>query len=232
MPKFVCTLLFCLFAWVQTQAQFRKEKIENLQTFDQHRYTWGYYLGFNNYDFKIELKDDIGDILVDTELSFNVGLVGDMRLNKYFNLRFEPGLAFTRRTLNFPNFAPDSPDATRDVESTYLHFPLLLKFNALRLNNFKPFLVAGLSTSINLASDEDSKDDNSAGVFRMKTNTYYYEVGFGIDFYTEYFKFTPSIRGVFALNDELVRDNDPNSPWTGNIESLKTRGIFINFTFQ
>lgn len=92
--------------------------------------------------------------------------------------------------------------------------------------------MAGLSTSINLASDEDSKDDNSAGVFRMKTNTYYYELGFGIDFYTQYFKFTPSIRGVFALNDELVRDNDPNSPWTGNIESLKTRGVFINFTFQ
>ena len=66
----------------------------------------------------------------------------------------------------------------------------------------------------------------------MKKWVYNYELGFGIDFYLEYFKFTPSIRGIFALTDELVPDQDPNSPWTGNIESLKTRGLFINFTFE
>jgi len=66
----------------------------------------------------------------------------------------------------------------------------------------------------------------------MKRTTYYYELGFGVDFYLYYFKFTPSIRGVFALNDELVRDNDPNSPWTSNIQKMQSRGIFINFTFQ
>ncbi|MBU2526995.1 MAG: PorT family protein [Bacteroidetes bacterium] len=232
MNRHVSLLIVLFWVGVVAQAQFRKERIQNLQTFDMPRYSWGYYLGFNVNDFKIDLKDDLGEILVDTELGFNVGLIGNLRLNNHFDLRFEPGLNFTSRVLHFPGFAPDSPDATRDVESTYIHFPLLLKFSALRLNNFKPFLVAGLSTSINLAADEDNKDDNSAGVFRMKTNTYYYELGFGIDFYTSYFKFTPSIRGVFALNDELVRDADPNSPWTGNIESLKSRGVFINFTFQ
>ena len=41
-----------------------------------------------------------------------------------------------------------------------------------------------------------------------------YEIGFGIDLYFEYFKFSPSIRGVFGMKDELIRDNDPNSPWT------------------
>jgi hypothetical protein len=231
MNRFLAFAFFVLSTSVLC-AQFRKDRIQNIQTFDEHKYTWGYYLGFNNNDFKIDLKNNGQDILVDTEVGFNVGLVGDMRINSFLNLRFEPGLHFTRRVLNFPGFAPDSPDATRDVQSTYVHFPLLLKVSAKRLNNFKPFLVGGLSTSINLASDEDSKDDNTAGVFRLKTNTYYYELGFGIDFYTEYFKFTPSIRGIFALNDELVRDNDPNSPWTGNIESLKSRGIFINLTFQ
>ena len=60
----------------------------------------------------------------------------------------------------------------------------------------------------------------------------FYELGIGIDLYLFYFKFTPSIRGVFALNDELFRDNDPNSPWTGNVANMKTRGLFINFTFQ
>ncbi|MGB5363121.1 MAG: PorT family protein, partial [Aureibaculum sp.] len=68
--------------------------------------------------------------------------------------------------------------------------------------------------------------------FRTKSNVYFYELGFGIDIYLYWFKFTPSIRGVFGLNDELVRDEDPNSPWTGNVTTMKTRGVFINFTFQ
>jgi hypothetical protein len=34
------------------------------------------------------------------------------------------------------------------------------------------------------------------------------------------------------MSDELVQDDDPNSPWTGNINSMSSRGVFINFTFQ
>ena len=101
-----------------------------------------------------------------------------------------------------------------------------------RLNNIKPFLIGGVSTSINLSSEEKNPEDNSSGTFRMTKNTSYYELGFGIDFYLYYFKFSPSIRGVFAMSDELVRDIEPNSPWTGNIDKLSTRGVFINFTFQ
>ncbi|MGL4582434.1 MAG: PorT family protein, partial [Flavobacterium sp.] len=29
-----------------------------------------------------------------------------------------------------------------------------------------------------------------------------------------------------------IRDKNPQSPWTGNIESMKSRGIFVNFTFH
>ena len=86
--------------------------------------------------------------------------------------------------------------------------------------------------SLNLGSNESSLDDNSAGTFRMTKWVYNYELGFGIDFYLEYFKFSPSIRGVFALTDELIRDNDPKSSWTGNIDTMRTRGVSVNFTFE
>src|SRR5690606_23346837 len=131
------------------------------------------------------------------------------------------------------DFATTNPsDLFREVNSTYIHFPLLLKASTKRINNFKPFVVAGLSTALNLSSNQDNPDDNNSGQFRTKKGMLFYEVGFGIDFYLEWFKFTPSIRGVFAINDELVRDSDPDSPWTGNIANMKTRGVFVNFTFQ
>ncbi|MEQ5792612.1 PorT family protein [Muricauda sp. NFXS6] len=213
-------------------AQFGGDPIVNLQNEDKKLLNWGYYLGFNQYDFQFEYKDDIGrDILVDKSIGFNVGLIGELRINEFLDARFEPGLLYTSRTLGFPGFSTQA-EAIREVRSTYIRFPLLLKASTRRIGNWRPFIVGGVYASINLGSNEDSLDDNSSGQFRMKQNVYGYELGFGIDFYTEYFKFTPSIRGVFALTDELVPDADPNSPWTGNIAAMRTRGIFINFTFE
>jgi hypothetical protein len=227
---FVLLIVFCTLGNT-TNAQFNEKPVMNLENEDEPLLNWGYFLGFNQYDFKFEYKDDLPDILVDKSFGFNVGLIGELRLNKFLDLRFEPGLHYNQRNLGFPGF-DNERDAIREVKSTYINFPLLLKVSTKRLGNWKPFLIGGASTSMNLGSNEQSLDDNSSGTFRMKKTTYYYEMGFGIDFYLEYFKFTPSIRGVFAINDELVRDNDPNSPWTGNIEAMMTRGMFINFTFE
>lgn len=224
--------LILAFSQIAHAQLFGKDPIINLQNEDKTLLNWGYYLGFNQYDFQFEYENDIGqDILVNTTFGFNVGLIGEMRINKFVDVRFEPGLLYTQRDLGFPGFTSEQ-DALREVRSTYIRFPLLVKLSTQRFNNFKPFVVGGVYTAINLGAKEDSLEDNSSGEFRMKKNVYGYEIGFGIDVYTEYFKFTPSIRGVFALNDELVRDEDPNSPWTGNIAGMRTRGIFINFTFE
>ncbi|SRR5690554_5862574 len=232
---FFVLALLCAGSSVEAQGFFNKERIANLENFDKKLFTWGYFLGFNSYDFNFDyieqFSDSNTDIIVERSAGFNVGLVGDMRISEYVNLRLEPGLYFTQRDLTFPNFI-ERKDYFRETQATYIHVPLLVKISTKRLNNFKPFIVAGVSSSINLSSNEKHPDDNNQGKFRMTSNTNYYELGFGIDFYLYYFKFTPSIRGVFAMSDELVRDNDPNSPWTGNIDKMSSRGVFINFTFQ
>lgn len=236
--KKLVVLLFLLIASQSSFAQlFNKEKIKNIENFDKQFLTWGYFLGLNSYDFNFDYNEDKKDILVETSLGFSVGLIGDMRINDYFNIRLEPGLFVSKRNLMydesyFEGIDFNNSDLLREVNSTYIHVPILIKASTKRINNFKPFIVGGFSTSLNLSSNEKNIDDNDNGEFRTKTNVYFYELGFGIDFYLYWFKFTPSIRGVFALNDELVRDEDPNSPWTGNVTSMKTRGIFINFTFQ
>ncbi|MDG1570824.1 porin family protein [Robiginitalea sp. M366] len=212
-------------------AQFNEDPILNLQSEDEKFLNWGYYLGFNQYDFKFTYRNDLPEVLVDKSIGFNVGLIGELRLNEFLDVRFEPGLFYTSRLLGFPGF-DNQTDALREVKSTYISFPLLLKVSARRLGNWKPFVIGGGSMALNLGSNEDSLDDNSSGNFRMKQQVFNYELGFGIDFYLEYFKFSPSIRGVFAITDELVPDTDPNSPWTGNINAMHTRGIFVNFTFE
>lgn len=218
---------------------FSKEKILNNENFDKPWISWGFYLGMNNYDFEFDYEAGVeDDILVTPSGGFNVGLLSNLRINDYLDLRLEPGLIITQRELQYnesffdPSTPPQPKDLVRDIKSTYVHFPLLLKVSTKRLNNFKPFIIGGLSTAVNLSSNEDNPNDNNSGEFRTKKIMSFYEMGFGIDFYFEWFKFSPSLRGVFAINDELIRDNEANSPWTGSISHMKTRGIFLNFTFQ
>ena len=237
--KKICVVVLLFVLNIPIQAQLFKRRrgqdpIINLENFDKQLFTWGYFLGFNQLDFKFDYIKNQGDIQTVSSAGFNVGLIGNLRVNKYLDIRFEPGVYFVRRELGFPNnpaFTTDA-DRIREVSTSYIDLPLLLKFNAKRLNNIRPNVFAGVSLARNLSSNQDNIDDNSSGTFRMKQDAFFYVVGVGIDFYTPYFKFTPSIRGVFALSDELVRDLDPNSPWTGNIDKMSTRGLFVNFTIQ
>ena len=238
MRKAFFLFLAVLFSTSITLAQFKENPVLNIENKDKRFLNYGYFLGFNQYDFKFDYKNDLGEedeVLVDKSIGFNVGLIGEMRLNEFLDLRFEPGLHYNARNLvytKFPEQESTPVNTLREVKSTYINFPLLLKVSTKRFGNWKPFLVGGPSASLNLGSNETNLDDNSSGTFRMKKWNYNYELGFGIDFYLEYFKFTPSIRGVFTITDELVPDVDPNSPWTGNIDAMRTRGLFINFTFE
>jgi hypothetical protein len=219
---------------------FSKDPIINLENWQKHKIYFGFFLGFNSYDFKIDYKvmetdpRYSSDIQTDNTVGFNVGLVTNLRLTEYLDLRFEPGLYYANRKLHFPpTVGFDSPnDAIREVNSTYVNFPLLLKFSSLRTGNVRPYLLGGVSANLNLSSNAKSIDDNYEERFRVKSWTTNYELGFGIDIFSEYFIFSPSIRGQFGISDELIRDKNPDSPWTGNIDSMKSRGFLINFTFH
>jgi hypothetical protein len=212
-------------------------------------------------DLFVEVNESIG---------FNLGFIVDLRLHKNINLRFEPGLMSNSKELTFVNvdfFTSDDIDIDgdgitdintsyngttnniRDVSSTFLHLPLLFKFSTDRLNNIRPYVIGGVSYDYNFSSNEGNKDDNYSGEFRTTTHNFMYEVGIGMDFYFYFFKFSPSIRGVFAINNELVPDNDRpyvevsdvsgipiyqtiQGPWTGPIDFLGTRGLYLNLTFE
>jgi len=227
----VLFLLLSQFIHSQPRKLFGREPIINMENWDKQRVYWGFYLGLNSYDFKIDYKLPGKEVVVNSKTSFDVGLIGNLRLMEHLDLRFEPGLYYAQRNLTFPGLTAQK-DYLREVKSTYIHLPLLLKFSSKRIGNARPFLVGGVSRTLNLASNSDAKEDNYERRFRVQKWTQNWEAGFGIDIYTEYFVFSPSIRGVFSFKDELIRDNNPDSPWTGNIDAMKTRAVFINFSFH
>lgn len=217
----------------------QKSKVENLPNFDKKPWNFGYYLGINQNSYVIDYKLSNftnTKVKVEPKIGFIIGVMVEKRLHKNLSLRFEPGLMSNSKNLYFSNdngsFATKR-DSLREVSATYMHLPLLFKFSADRLRNIKPYVVGGLSLDYNFSANDENPDDNFSGEFRTKRWNTMYEVGIGIDFYTTYFKFSPSIRGLFNMNNELIDDNQgAASPWTSPIERMTTRGIFLKLTFE
>jgi len=231
MKQIVITVfsIVCILNNIRAQ---KRDIVEYKQNWDKQTVFWGYYLGLNQKSYKITYTSADTFINVKSSGGFEVGLIGDLRLHKNINLRIEPGLSSNTKTLEFTHIIGEENVRTREVFGTYLRIPLLLKFSTDRLNNMRPYVVGGVSYDYNFSSNQDNPNDNLDGEFRMKKNNFMYEIGVGVDLYLPFFIFSPSIRGVFAINDELVRDNDPNSQWTGSIDYLGTRGVFIKFAFH
>ena len=237
--KFI--LIACLFAnAIHSQYPVISEHLINLPSFDKKIVHYGYFLGVNQYDSKFEYIQNyykelkLNGIAVEQQIGFSVGLIGDLRINEYMNLRFEPGLFYNKRGLIYPEYAgfTKENDRYRELKSTYIHLPVLLKISTKRINNFRPFIIGGFSTDFNLSSNQKNSDDNASNVFRVISQNINYELGLGFDFYLYYFKFSPSLRGIFSLQNELIPDNDPASPWTGKINNMFSRGVALIITFE
>lgn len=66
---------------------------------------------------------------------FTIGIVSNLRLGEYFDLRFVPDLAFGERDLiyeieyddqNLPGFSPDTLISDKKIYSTLVEFPVIL----------------------------------------------------------------------------------------------------------
>jgi len=231
MNKLTTLFLCCVFLGVFS-AKAQREKIQYQTKFDNRTFHWGYYLGLNNKTFKISYTDDDTYINVEPSVGFSVGLIAGWKIHNNITLRLEPGLSSNTKVLTFTNIVGGDRERVREIGATYLHMPLLLKFSTNRLYNFRPYVLGGFSYDYNFSSNEDNPDDNSNGEFRMTSSNFGYELGIGCDFYMPYFIFSPSIRGTFAINNELVYDDDPASPWTGSVDYFGSRGVFISLAFH
>ena len=224
-------MLFCFISilfFLFSNAQFT-----NLPNFDEKKLKFGYFIGTNTYDYKILYQENPRyPVTIERGTGLNIGLIGELKINKNLNLSFEPGLYSNNTKIIFNErlFFTSYNDTLWNVKSNNIHLPILIKYNSKRLGNFKPYLQAGVSTSLNLGKIEGSFENYSIENLNFADVGFYYELGFGIDFYLRYFKFSPSIRGVFSIKNELP-ENIPKNPWTGNIDRMFMRAVFINFSF-
>lgn len=231
--KYFILLLMLAFS---VGAAAQGKQIKNNPRYDRKPLDFGFSIGLNYIDLRTRTlpnlaKDLPGYYRVYTETSpgYNIRIISKVRLGDHWDLRFSPGYSFTVRTLRFDiinQFNLERELVERKVESSFLEFPLYLKFRADRIGNYRMYLLAGPKYSLDLSSDEDVMDDR---VFKLKRNEFSYDLGVGVDLYFEFFKFSPQIIYSFGLTNQRV---DDDTFLAAGLEGIYTRALLINFTFE
>lgn len=218
-----------------------RDRNKNLADYDRQRFHFGFSLGINNTDFIVKRIPNLG--VLDSvyyveprpQMGFNLGIISDMRIGKMFNLRFIPTLSFADRVLEYKVQSKmdtvDRKPLQYKVESTFLEFPLSMKFKSIRPNdgNWRAYILAGGKFTYDLASQKNIEEREGEIVIKLDKMDYSYEVGVGFDFYLQYFKFSPELKVSFGLNDQLVRDE---TIFTQSIASLNSKTFLISFHFE
>lgn len=237
----------------------QKSKVQNDPTHDEKPLHFGFSLGINTMDFRIiqsqtGIDSAIAADVVNLQPGFHVHAISNLRLADNFDLRFTPGISFggerqiVYKEFRTTNFLIDSADLPVIVESNFLEFPLILKYKSKRLNNFRPYLLLGFNTRVDLAATKKtwgrSKKENN--LVLVDELDFYYELGFGMDFYLQHFKFAIEFKYSVGLTDVLrtsIKKKDENGVYyvtpppedaifTDVIDKLYSRMFMISFHFE
>jgi len=211
--------------------------VPNLQKYDKKLFHFGFSIGYNLFDFNLKnnayypQSDSLLVINTKPVSGFSLGIVTDLRIWKYFDLRFIPGLSFGERVLTY-DFAHrvKEDDKQKRVESVYLDLPLLFKIKSSRMHNVRIYVIGGVQYSLDLISNQkkQSKRPNEMLV-KLNKNDLQGQVGFGLDFYCTYFKLTTEVKMGFGMINLLVPENHI---YTSNITSVKSKTLQVSVIFE
>ena len=230
--KYHIVLVF-LFICFNSVAQSNK-KSQNLSRYDFQKIHFGFTLGINELNFNVKknsntiTNDSLKTLYSKSQKGFNLGIVSNLRIGKYTDLRFVPALIFGERQLEYSFSDSLNTNDVKKIESTLIDFPIYIKYKSERYNNFRAFVIGGIKYSLDIASQSDI-DDEGQKLVKLKKNDLMGEVGFGLDFYLEYFKFSPQIKLSYGLIN-LLKSED--SVYSNSINRLSTNGWMLSFTFE
>lgn len=230
----ICSLLLLL---IHLNSYGQRQKPKNESWYDEKPLHFGFSLGLNAMDFNITpsqayyATDSLYPEVSKLNPGINIQVVTNLRPSKYLDIRFLPGVSFGQRNIRYYKNQVLYNESQR-LESSFLEFPLLLKFKGDRLNNARPYVIGGFNYRYDLAAKKEF-DDEKPVYIRVTRPDFYYEVGGGLDFYLPYFKLSVELKMSTGLSDVLVRETAPGHPeFVNAIEKMKSRIWVLAFHFE
>ncbi len=218
--KFFLVFVGMLFLMVSVRAQ-------NSYHGDEKPIHFGFSLGFNTMDFGIG-PSNVAEVSTLVP-GFSVGIVSDLLISRYLNLRFTPTLHFAEREISYAN----SSLAPIRVSSIPMSVPLYIKLSAERYGNLRPYIIGGGGVYFDLGR-------NSEKPILLRTFDPFVEVGVGCDIYFSFFKLAPELKFALGFNNMLTpldeRDtgfiSESDKEYTRVLNKLTSRLITLTFNFE
>lgn len=248
MKRRIAAILPLLFFFIAAVAQDRT--VQNRPYTDLRPFHFGVVVGTHFQDIELlnagpqQITNDDGTtyesiVTADQDrwdAGFTVGVLGELRLSTYLQLRIAPAMYFGTRHILFRNLTSLDADGNpteqqQTLKSAYISTAADLIFAAPRFNNYRPYIMAGLNPMINLSG-------KSNDYLRLKRYDVYLELGIGCDFYLPFFKLRPELKFMYSLSNSLstkhadeIRDKNM-LPYTLSVAEAHTKMIALSFYFE
>lgn len=259
MKKFFIIVIVLLIGITFSNDAFtQRTRVMNLRNYNQQPYHFGFILAANQMHFTLKTIDNLPQVqwtgnqlpddpgLVNADYAqilslntkptpgFTIGILGSLLLHQYIDMRFTPSLSFGERILTYDILAVTGSDSLiftvdKNISSTLVEFPLDFKYRSIRLNNFDAYILAGVNYTLDLASQKKAEQNSNTTTVKINKSDIAIDVGVGIDFYTQYFKFGLEIKMAYGLFN-LIKQED--NLYTNSIESLNSKIFQLSFTFE
>lgn len=214
------------------------DKLQNRPYADLRKWHLGFsigtYTGGLNFTHNGFITDDGAQWRLeqpDYQPGFSVNGLVDLRLNNYFSLRFSPGMYFGSYDLKMADYNNPENTERQNIKTAMVVMPFDLKYAAMRYRNARPYVIGGVMPAFDVSK-------RRSDFIKLKSSDVYLSVGFGCDFYLQYFKFIPEVKFCFGLSDLLVRDrpdledNPAAQVFTKSLSKITSKMIVFTFYFE
>ena len=161
---------------------------------------------------------------------FALGLLATARLSDRFQLRFNPQLLFTERSIYYNLKYPEGgeKEVTKTVESVLVSFPVQVKLQSDRIGNFRVYMMTGIKGDIDLASNARAKKADD--LVKIKKYDYGVELGLGFNFFFESFIFSPEIKISNGLGN--IHSRDERLKYSSVFDKIQSRMIVFSIHIE
>lgn len=201
--------------------------------YDVQKFRFGYALMGNTAKMKFTTSDQY--LMQDTVMGINsvffpgfgIGGVVSMRLLDHWDIRTMLNVTFAQRNIQYDFKRGES--RMLEIESTYMEIPVMLKFKSKRHNNIRLYTVGGITYRHDFVSEIDKDRSETNPVVAFYPNTFSYDIGVGMDFYFEFFRFSPEVKICNAIGNQMVRDS---YIYTQNLQRISPKLVVFSLIFQ
>ena len=231
-------LLLIILSFFAYNASAQRDLL-NMSEHDNKLYYFGITFGMNYSVYQVKYTQSFANtdtfkrIQPQWQPGFNLGLIGNLRISKFIDIRFAPALEFSEKRILFEygivSGAPGDSTSMFSNEAIYMHLPLTFKFKSDRIKNFRFYGLAGGKFDYDLAANAHSKRTNE--VLKVSATDFGFEFGVGFEFYNPNFIFAPEIKLSQGLTNQIYT-GDKGLPLNNAIQSLRTRMIIISIHLE